>query len=146
MQCGAEILACSMLIKCSLKAFEIPTGLLICSPFTSIKKNCLVLAWLEQLAFKQVAPKKLWKILKSIFHSFFGLFVFSMISFLIYAALAFAIFFTTWLRKFLYNDLARIFDFARDLNWSLRCIRCMIFLFIQGDRHLRFTLFLTMGM
>ena len=49
MQCGAEILVCSMLIKCSLKAFEIPTGLLICSPFTSIKKNWLVLAWLEQL-------------------------------------------------------------------------------------------------
>ena len=26
MQCGAEILVCSMLIKCSLKAFEIPPG------------------------------------------------------------------------------------------------------------------------
>ena len=82
----------------------------------------------------------------SIFHSFFGLFMFSMISFLTYAALAFAIFLTTWLRKFLYIDLARIFDFVHDLNWSLRCIRCMIYLFIQGGRHLRFTLFLTMGM
>ena len=65
-----------------LKAFEIPTGLLICWPFTSIKEKLV--------GFGLVGATCL-----SIFHSFFELFMFSMISFLIYAALAFAIFLTT---------------------------------------------------
>ena len=68
--------------KMFLKAFEIPTGLLICWPFTSIKEKLV--------GFGLVGATCL-----SIFHSFFELFMFSMISFLIYAALAFAIFLTT---------------------------------------------------
>ena len=54
-----------MLTKCSLKAFEIPTGLLICWPFTSMKEKLVGLGLVGATCL-------------SIFHSFFGLFMFSM--------------------------------------------------------------------
>ena len=131
MQSGTEILISWMLIKCSLKALGIPTGLLICWPFTSVYKRKIGWSRLGWSNLLKYFPQFLQIV--HVFHDF------------IMCCLSICNFFTTRLCKFLYIDLARIFDFARDLNWSLGCIRCMTSLFIQGDRCLHFTLFLTMG-
>ena len=62
-------------------------------------------------------------------------------------ALGSAIVLTIWFRMLLYIVIVSIFDFTCALNWSLKHIRCIISLFIQGDKHLIcLTLFLILAM